>query len=207
MRCRLLPPLVVPLIGCVLFLPPAHGEGPDPLGSYVAPCLVACPAGDSNFVVITRQFDGSPWMHGQVTVDFCACAGFRLVTNRSRSYVVMPSGCAIARDPDALGVSFFPIAGGGTCTQGEARVYADGIPFGSRAIASPDQDGDWVVTEADVALLAGKLGRSDSKGDFDCDGVVSITDIAIVRSHLGHMGDLLTSLRASSWGGLKIAYR
>src|SRR5437867_819963 len=46
---------------------------PDITNSYVAPCLIACPAGDSVFVVILRDCCFVPWDGEKVILDFSNC--------------------------------------------------------------------------------------------------------------------------------------
>jgi hypothetical protein len=156
----------------------------DPQASTLDPSLVACPAGDMVFTVITRHIDMVPWAEGPVTLRFCDCAGFHLEP-RAALYTIDGDGCSISEVPDGNGVSRFPVVGGGTCGD-LVRIDAGGVPLGYRPVASPDQDGDLVVTNADLALIQSKLGTNDPTADFDGDGAVTAADLTIAQAHLGH---------------------
>jgi hypothetical protein len=52
--------------------------------------------------------------------------------------------------------------------------------------ASPDQDGDLIVSASDMEAIRQKIGTADRTADFDGDGVVTSADLAIAESHLGH---------------------
>jgi hypothetical protein len=55
-------------------------------------------------------------------------------------------------------------------------------------VASLDQDGDLVVSNADLAIIQSKLGTQDATADFDGDGVVTASDLSYAQLHLGHTG-------------------
>ena len=177
--------------------------------SDVPPRLVSCPAGDSTFIVVTRHIDYVPWSEGPVTVHFCGCPGYRLSVAGSHPYTINPDECSISMIPDGLGVSRFPVAGGGICPGDTVWVTAESlILFPFPVVASFDQNGDWKVDSSDLSLVYSKLGTNDLSADFDGDGVVTTADAEILRAHLGHAApDAATPAVPASWGQLKIWYR
>ena len=86
-----------------------------------------------------------------------------------------------------------------------------GVVLATRStLISPDQNGDLIVDEADVALAAGKLSTSDPTADFDFDGTVTNADLAILEEHLGHQDPLHaapTPTQPLTWGRVKSLYR
>jgi len=165
----------------------SHAGVADPSMSYEDPCLIACPAGDSVFVMVVRNSAGFPWLYDPVRLVFCDCPRFHL-TPGDQDYFRAASGCEISKYPWSDGTDgsvFFAVAGGGVCGD-SVGVYSAGIPFPPRTIASPDQDGDLLVTSSDLAIIQTKLGTTDRTADFDCDGVVTAADSAIAFAHLGH---------------------
>ena len=164
----------------------ARAGPPSAAMSYEDPCLVACPAGDIVFLVITNHIDGVPWAEGPVTLDFCACPRVRLRPG-TFGYTVAPPGCRIWQEPVADGSSRFGVAAGGGCGD-SMQIDAEGMFLGRRPVSSPDQDGDLVVTASDLQAIQGKLGTADRTADLDCDGAVTQADYAIAVSHLGHGG-------------------
>jgi hypothetical protein len=184
MKARLVVGLAF-LLGAFVAAPVGAGV-PDAAHSFVAPRVVICPAGDSVLVVIVRHADATPWAEGPVWADLCDCPGIHLST-------VQPCGlpdtssCQIMMLPDPNGVVEMPIAGGGLCPGGTVRVYAEGVPLAIRPEpASFDQNGDLKVDATDVAIVNGKIGTHDPGADFDGDGTVTMLDLAILLSHLGH---------------------
>jgi len=150
--------------------------------------VIACPAGDVVFTVVTRHVDNVEWGEGPVTLNFCGCSGFHLA-NRTEPYTINGDGCSIWEIPDGsnglYGTTRFPVAGTGTCGD-LVRMDADGVLLGYRAVASPDQDGDGVVSSADIAIIQSKVGSHDPTADFDGDGTVTAADVAFAQNHLGH---------------------
>ena len=175
------------VLGLLVTLPPSASAGfADPATSYEDPCLIACPAGDSVFMMVVRNSGNIPWLYDDARLVFCDCQDFRLAPGTHDYYRAL-SGCEISKYPASDGSDgsvFFAVAGGGVCDA--AGVYVAGIPFAPRAVASPDQNGDWLVTSADLALVQAKVGTNDRTADFDCDGSVTASDASIAAGHLGH---------------------
>ncbi len=196
--------ICVAILGALLQPPQARAGVPSPAASYEDPCLIACPAGDSVFMVISRHASGAPWAHGSVTLSFCDCPRFHLRTG-DHPYTVATSGCQISMIPQADGTSLFPVAGGGMCGD-SVRIDAGGVVLAFRAVASPDQDGDLAVTQSDLQLVQAKLMTADPTADFDGDGVVTSADYAIAQAHLGH-GAVATDvpLGPGSSGGIRFS--
>jgi hypothetical protein len=163
---------------------PARAGIADPANCTLDPALVACPAGDAVFTVVTRDASGSWWAEDFVTLSFCPCSSFHL-ESPSSLYTINGDGCSISEMPNDQATSRFPVAGFGTCAD-LVRIDAGGVTLGYRAVASPDQDGDGVVTSADIAIVQSKVGTSDPTADFNGDGMVTAADVAFAQNHLGH---------------------
>jgi hypothetical protein len=163
---------------------PAVAGPPTASTSTLDPVVVACPAGDVVFKVVTRHADNSPWAEGPVTLNFCGCSGFELESRTS--YTTNGDGCSIWEMPASDGTSLFSVAAGGTCGTPIEVLAGGGVLMGYRPAASLDQDGDLVVTNADIAIIQSKLGTNDPTADFDGDGVVTSADVSLAQAHLGH---------------------
>jgi hypothetical protein len=201
---RISPALLYLLFGAGV----SQAKCPVPQNSALAPCLIACPQGDSVFVVIPRDFVFNPEPGQPVALDFSRCPGFQLnPVQGDEPYTVDSTGRRITvmtRFPN--GEAVFAVRGGGGCGAGSATVFGwCGDSLGSRPVASPDQDGNLVVDDADVALIEAKLGLSDASADFDCDGLVSSRDVSIARAHLGHHAAALASVPAGTTRELSLA--
>jgi len=95
---------------------------------------------------------------------------------------------------------------------GSVQLFASGILLASYALASPDQNGNGVVTgivDVDPALFAAKLGTVDPTADFDCSGgAVDAADQLIFNQHLSHSCDgIVDAVQRRTWGTLKSHYR
>jgi hypothetical protein len=186
---------------------PARAGVPLPQFSTIDPRLVLCPAGDIAFHVVPRR-GLLPVPGAMLVVDFCSASGWIFATTGQPSSAFMQSDpCRPATYADANGLATFAWKAGGTTSDSTVTLSVDGVPFGQRFLASPDQNGDLLVNAADEAILASKLGTADPSADFDADGVVTETDRAILRAHLGHAAELPTAVAASSWGRIKALRR
>jgi hypothetical protein len=184
---------------------PANADVPSPVTSTVPPCFIDCPFGDITFTVTVRDAAGNPQPGSNVQLDFSICTqvGFCLTQEPGTTI----NGRLASRVTNAMGVVTFHLHAGGICPGGHVRVFADGVRLGDRPIVSTDQDGNLVVDATDQTIMSGKVGGTDETADFDCDGDVDATDLAIFNGHLGHMCDLPTPARQRSWGELKVIYR
>jgi len=182
------------------------GAGPPLLSqSWVDPQIVACPAGESSFVVVAMRF--GPVRNCHIILDFTPCGGAQFPPpDGSEGYYWQDRLANIFTGSD--GRAEFRLRVGGTCPTGSVQVYADAMPFGVRALASPDQDGNLGVGPEDVAIATSKLGTSDPTADFDGDGTVTSADLDILRAHLGHHAPgMATPVASRTWGTLKLLYR
>jgi len=202
------------LAGTLLSCPTAAAGVPTAASSYVQTPVIVCPAGDSEFKVIVRRFN-FPYANAEVDLRFGLCPGVQFPpVLGDEGYAVQPvtsapSTCArLIKVADDLGHAIFTIRAGGTCPAGGVEVYASSVPFGSRAVASPDQDGNLGVGADDLALAEAKLGSADPTADFDGDGTVTSADLDFVRGHLGHYAPgMATPVTSRSWGAIKLLYQ
>lgn len=184
---------------------------PPPM-STVPSCIVACPAGDAHhFVVIVRDACGGPLSQVDVLVSFEACPTAFICPSETGHdpYTYIPAIRSVFMKTNANGVADFPLRVGGTCGPNKVTILAGGTYFGQLSLASPDQDGDGVVSAAtDAALLAAKFGGNDSTADLDCDGDVDTDDLQVLSAHVFHTcSGGPTSARQSTWGKVKAFYR
>ena len=164
---------------------------PSPSYSSVDRCIVTCPANDSVFAVTVRYqyclppHDVFPFANSDVVLDFSACADVVLATPDPPGLYQLGSPGWVLRVTNNVGRADVPLASGGTCS-GPVKVYASGFLIASRPfVAAFDQDGDLMVTEADLALVQAKVGTSDLTADFDCDSAVTPSDYAIAATRKG----------------------
>src|SRR5262245_8696110 len=200
------------LLGLALIAVSATGIAahvPDPANSQVDPCLVVCPAGDIIFHVTVHDFNNVPVFNSSVAIDFSDCPNFVLCPASTTDPYIRGVGPVIAMHTDAQGHADFAIRAGGVCSGMSARVFADGVFLGQANVASPDQDGNLMVLSSDLALATAKLGSTDPTADFDCDGLVTNSDVDFIFPHAKHVcppTDPTPAIR-STWGGVKIIYR
>jgi len=187
------------------------GPAPDVLGtpspgdSTVPACLVFCPLGDSTTVIVVRDNAHNAIMNAYVTLDFSACPVF-VHCPSSPPYVFDDAAKTVSASTGLDGVVRFQLEMGGVCPSATVKVRADGILLRECSLASPDQDGDLLVSLGDAAIAGTKEGTADATADFNCDGVVGSDDVAVVDSHFGHLCDQVTPSHPRSWGSVKIRY-
>lgn len=199
-------PLLAALFAALLGpAPPAEAGFPFTDESYADSCIVVCPAGDSLFTVYARR--GGSASGDPVWIDFCGCPDVHFAP-RDGNEVYSLVDCTASGMPEADGLMEFPFEAGGVCS-GAVITISIFIPnnFVRHSVASPDQNGDLVVSDADLDILQPKVGTSDPTADLDCDGAVTATDLAIFNAHFGHRWQGATPARARTWGELKTHYR
>jgi hypothetical protein len=200
----------LPAAALTVLLPAVCAAGvPSPANSTMDPCIVACPAGEIVFHVVVRDISSNPVINSVVAIDFCSCPGVTLCAASTTDPYQRFSACEIRKVTDAAGHADFAIRAGGGCAFLGARVFADGVLLAHRNVASPDQDGNLMVQLADLTLANSKRGSIDPTADFDCDGVVSDSDVSYVVPHGGHVCPPTdpTPARRSTWGEVKTIYR
>jgi hypothetical protein len=201
--------LLVPALACaaLALANDARASVPLPWQSTIDPRVVLCPAGDVAFHVIPRR-GNLPVPGAQLTVDFCQATGWAFdPAGQPASILFFGPPCSPSVYADASGLASMALEAGGTTADSTLYLYVDGVFFGRRFLASPDQNGDLLVNAADEAILLAKLGSNDLSADFDADGVVTEADHQFQRAHLGHAAEQPTATSAHSWGRLKIAHR
>jgi hypothetical protein len=180
-----LPALV--FTGVTASSPTARAGVPSREASSVDRCAVTCPAGDSAFVVIARWAYGAPFEWGDTVIDFCGCPDLVLAEVPPGGDPYWMNVCGVGKFTTASGVASFSLEAGGLCSEAPIDVYCNGVLLATLThVASFDQDGDLGVTEADLSQVSGKQGTGDLTADFDCDGDVDATDLAIAAGHVGH---------------------
>jgi hypothetical protein len=182
------------------------GAVPSPANSTV-PCLVACPGGDLSFTIVVRDLINIPIVGSMVTVEFPECASFVHCPQVPTGYLWDSGGRRAVVFTNAVGEATFALMGGGVCPGASVRVYADGVLLAARGLASTDQEGDLYVGLGDEALASGKLGTADPTADFDCSGVVTAADVAVITAHVGHGCEPVTPTVPRTWGRIKQLYR
>src|SRR5215471_3531439 len=179
--------LALPVVAAPVCAGGARAGVPSPLRSIIDSCIVACPLGDVNFSVEVHQYNGQPYVNGDVVLDFSPCPSFHiLVPDLPTQYQFFPYPSVVLKYTDSSGRAEFPLFAGGVCAS-MAKVYCSGQLLKLRPAASFDQNGDLGVTDADLALIAGKIGTTDPTADFNCDGSVTQADYDIAAAHLGHI--------------------
>ena len=186
---------------------PAIADLPNPNRSTVDRLLVACPEGDFIFRIVVRDFVGNPRAGATVTLAFGSCPTFTLCVDPSAPYFVDAPSRSVFMTSNSQGIADFPLRMGGTCPDSLVAVYADGILFGRRYLASPDQNGDLGVNDVDRILLESKLGSSDPTADLNGDGSVTAADVGILQAHSGHICPVAVPVAPATWGRLKLLYR
>lgn len=177
---------------------------PDPTRSTVPTCLVACPYGDIEFVVIVRDIVDAPVANAFVQIDLCAC------TTLSFCPTVMGGVPVCQRTvlSDAQGKATFAIRMGGSCPGATGKVYANGVSLSQGvSVRTVDLDGTLVVDGADVAIANALVGSAGGVADMDCSGLVDVSDVAFVEAHRGHTCDEIIPAQPASWGKVKTTYR
>src|SRR5262245_4571517 len=190
---------------------PATAAVPSAANSTFPPCLVTCPFGDIHVVVIVRDVANNTVAGSNVVFDFSNCPGAFLCTDLGYPYDINVAVRTVSMLTDASGKADFPLHVGGVCGAGGVRLFADGVPFTSYALASPDQGGDGVVIGlfgSDFPTFSSKLGTTDPTADFDCSGSVDADDTIIFDEHVAHeCNGIVLPTRQKSWSSLKLHYR
>jgi hypothetical protein len=186
----------------------ASAKVPYPPFCTVTQPMIACPAGDIPFTTIFHNALDQPCNYVWVSVSFENCPTVRFPPVLGDEGYLMYAGPVIGGQGDFDGALTLHIRAGGTCAASTVRVYGDGMMVAQRALASPDQDGNYGVGVDDLAAAQAKLGSADPTADFDGDGAVTEADLDILRAHLGHHAPgMATPVASRSWGTLKLTYR
>lgn len=191
----------------------AFAAVPSPANSSLPDCMALCPLGDMPFAVVVRDLAGNPVIGSTVVLDFSQCPGAYLCEGAPIDQHVVDLATRTLRAlTDASGSVPFNARVGGTGAPGTVRVFADGIPLRTYALASPDQNGNGFVLEdlggADYSVFAAKLGTLDPTADFDCDGDVDQDDQNGFYAHYSQscLG-WVDPVKRGTWGELKTHYR
>jgi hypothetical protein len=180
---------------------------PSAANSHLDPCLVFCPGGDIAFQVIVRDLSNNPIANASVALDFSACPLYAHCPDPGPGIVANDAAHTLTKVTDAQGQASFGAWVGGICGNAAVRIFADGVLLGTRTLASPDQDGNLVVDQADFLVIQNAIGTTDGTKDLDCSGAVAANDVTLATSHRAHSCLGPTPARSQSWGTLKIRYR
>lgn len=178
--------------------------------SIVDSFLVACPAGDLVFHSVMIQGDGTPQNQEDPTsLELCGCPGVRFAGPLPGDGYELVNGCRPTTNlvmPDAL--ADFALRAGGTCSGAAIVLLSGGVLIRIfEALASPDQDGDLLVSMEDRALLIAKIaGPYDPTADLNGDDVLGPADLAVLDAHMGHAPAMPTAMRRVPWGTIKALY-
>jgi hypothetical protein len=185
-------------LAIVLLVPGlALAATPDASQSTVDPCLVTCPAGDTNFLVVVRDAGGAVIAGSVVEVDFCNCAGPQLCSPGGSGSCSDGTNDIAILATNSAGEALFHLAEGGDCNGGLVDIRADGVLLAQRTIKAMDTNGDFV---ADVSDWVGTLSN-----DYDCNNVLSLSDQVIFGNHasLNHSCTGPVDTAPRSWGSVK----
>ena len=175
---------------------------PDPEMSIVQECLVTCPAGDRPFLVTVLDETGTPCPDALVTIDFCGCPDAQLCLLAGGEACGDGTNDRLVMATDANGDALFHPAAGGACADSPVDILADGVLLATRTVRAFDANGNFIVEEADMTF--------DVWNDYNCDGVVNITDtLLLVQPHglEGHTCEAPVGDENRSWGGVKSLWR
>lgn len=185
----------------------ASAAVPSAANSHLDPCMVFCPGGDMTFNVIVRDLANNPVVSSTVIIDFSACPLYAHCPDPGTGITADDVGRTLRKTSDGTGLASFKAWVGGICPGTSVRVFADGVLLGAKSLASPDQDGNLLVDQADFVAIQNGIGTTDATKDLDCSGDVTANDVTIATSHRGHscLGPVPT--RQQTWGTLKLLYR
>lgn len=170
-------------LAALLVLPAAP---PSPSRSTV-PNVICCPAGDWPYRVTIRDAAGLPVPNANVWIVFTEAGGEALCWSSGQGQTVV-TGKANTQGE----ATFFLRAGGcadpavlGTVCQ----IYANNVNMGARGVVSPDA----VAPFCEVGLSDVTYHTPAFKGygasfcsDFNGDGRVTLGDVTMFTSHMGH---------------------
>jgi hypothetical protein len=200
---------VLPL-SAVAFTVAASAGVVDPAHTIVPVVVVASPDGSIVTQVIARDAANNPVPDHAFGISFDSCPALDSCAAEG-----VCAGCRAQGSPlvvfkstDAAGVAAFALRlGGGGCSDPPYVTIFDTFYFYQRPFAALDQDGDLVVSPADLAHVHALLGTHDQRADFDGDQVVTAADESILQAHMGAACGGATPARTRTWGQLKSTYR
>ena len=177
----------VTLLATLLAAPSRAGHIPDPSQCEVEAHWSSCPAGDLRDRVLLRMFTGNPDAFIDTRVSVCGCSDVHFAPLTGGEGYGLDSACAMTELTDQNGIADFYPRAGGVCSGVPMLITGYSVPVAFRySWASPDQDGDLVVSSPDMVLIQQKIGTSDPTADLDGDGLVTASDLTIAQTHLGH---------------------
>ena len=153
-------------------------------GTACDPDAVICPASDMGSILVTvtvKNVYGDPLPSKSVTCYaipvapyvFCFCPGEDPQTGVT----------------DGSGVVTFTYTDFGGCGDLQFGATCDGVvlnPSPAIWVASPDSDGDCVVSLSDFIAFASSYLTPDPCFDFDCSGLVDLSDFITFAGHYLH---------------------
>ena len=140
------------------------------------PCLLVCPASDIVWTATIKDSCGNPICGpvGGTYLDFANCPAIPCPGEEPNWPLVFPDSC----DP-ATGVHYFTVdAGALDCVDCTAILVVDGAVCAAIPTKFLDTNGDLCVTPNDWL--------DAPCNDYNCNGTVDPTDVAIFNSHLDH---------------------
>lgn len=173
--------LLIPLLLLLVFCPTADAGVPSAINSSVPWTMYVCPQGDLHTRIVVRDGSNATIAGSMVRIQ--------IPQDWMRSICRLDSLCALEHicvQSDSHGVVDLSIPGGGS-SAARVSVIADGQLIGTMGLGSTDQNGDLEVDEMDFAIAAAAESLAGAgASDFDGDGTTTESDLAILRSHLGH---------------------
>ncbi len=184
-------PLVTVPVTLVVQIPDMAYSHVDWINLGCADRAFICPEGDGSAIGISVRDDAdSPIPGAQIVPHFSGICAMCLC--EPISVMTAPGGTAVL--PLLGGVDASP---GPPCclitttmsVNGQAIPWlATGNPSDSREFLSPDLNADCAVDAIDTAIMSADFGTSACRTDFNCDGDVNLSDVAIMDAHVGHAG-------------------
>jgi hypothetical protein len=197
----------VMVLGAMAGAARASSGVPSPLTSIVPHCFFAAPDNLNAAAVVVRDIANNAVAGSKVEIAYGSCAATNTCQDACTGCIVDWAAHRVYGFTNASGVAAFDLRLGGMCANEHVSVIADGVVLANVPIASLDQTGDLLVTEADVAVVQGLVGTNDTSADFDCNGLVESADLAQVQLRLHTNCIWIDPVQHSTWGQLKSIYR
>ncbi|MBD3333483.1 hypothetical protein GF356_11605 [candidate division GN15 bacterium] len=151
--------------------------GPSCDSTIYDPCMVVCPNGDIPWVVTLVDSCGNPVCDDSTYVELNACQATPCPNSHPDWPRIFPDSC----DPTTGEHFFHPKSGNPDCIDCFGVLYVGGGACGEVVVKHLDNNGDFCVGSDDWFAA--------SCNDYNCDGSVDSTDLALHQAHTTHCCD------------------